>query len=82
MPHTLFISDLHLAADTPEANDSLLTFLRETAPAADALYVLGDLFEYWVGDDMLTQPFSAGAALCGLLSNRRICKRGYDEKRD
>jgi UDP-2,3-diacylglucosamine hydrolase len=57
MPHTLFISDLHLAADTPEANDSLLKFLRETAPAADALYVLGDLFEYWVGDDMLTQPF-------------------------
>ncbi len=57
MPHTLFISDLHLAADTPAANDSLLKFLCETAPAADALYVLGDLFEYWVGDDMLTQPF-------------------------
>ena len=57
MPHTLFISDLHLASDTAEANDTLLKFLRETAPAADALYVLGDLFDYWVGDDMLTQPF-------------------------
>ncbi|MEO8005068.1 MAG: UDP-2,3-diacylglucosamine diphosphatase [Betaproteobacteria bacterium] len=57
MPHTLFISDLHLAADTPEANETLLKFLRETAPSADSLYVLGDLFEYWVGDDMLTQPF-------------------------
>ena len=57
MPHTLFISDLHLAADTPEANEMLLKFLRETAPGADSLYVLGDLFEYWVGDDMLTQPF-------------------------
>lgn len=62
MPHTLFISDLHLASDTPEANDTLLKFLRETAPAADALYVLGDLFDYWVGDDMLTQPFERGIA--------------------
>jgi UDP-2,3-diacylglucosamine hydrolase len=62
VPHTLFISDLHLAADTPEANETLLKFLRETAPAADALYVLGDLFEYWVGDDMLGQPFERDIA--------------------
>ena len=57
MPHTLFISDLHLGPGTPEATDSLLRFLRETAPKADALYVLGDLFEYWIGDDAVEQPF-------------------------
>lgn len=57
MPHTLFISDLHLGPGLPEATATLLRFLRETAPGADALYVLGDLFEYWIGDDALTQPF-------------------------
>ncbi|MEO8156770.1 MAG: UDP-2,3-diacylglucosamine diphosphatase [Betaproteobacteria bacterium] len=62
MPHTLFISDLHLSPDTPGATASLLRFLRETAPAADALYVLGDLFEYWIGDEGLTQPFAQDVA--------------------
>ena len=52
MPFSLFISDLHLAPDTPAATQALLRFLRDTAPGADALYVLGDLFEYWIGDDV------------------------------
>ena len=55
---TLFISDLHLAPDTPAANETLLNFLQQTAPSADALYVLGDLFEYWIGDDGLEHPFA------------------------
>lgn len=58
MPATLFISDLHLAPDTPAANTALHEFLRKTAPAADALYVLGDLFEYWIGDEGLSHPFA------------------------
>jgi UDP-2,3-diacylglucosamine hydrolase len=62
MPHTLFISDLHLSPDTPDATAALLRFLRETAPAADALYVLGDLFEYWIGDEGLAQPFAQEVA--------------------
>lgn len=57
MPFTLFISDLHLAPDTTAANETLLRFLRDTAPSADALYVLGDLFEFWIGDDALGHPF-------------------------
>ncbi|HVY05026.1 MAG TPA: UDP-2,3-diacylglucosamine diphosphatase [Burkholderiales bacterium] len=61
-PHTLFISDLHLAADTPAANETLLRFLRSTARTADALYVLGDLFDYWIGDDTLKQPFEGKIA--------------------
>ncbi len=63
MPHTLFISDLHLSPDTPDATAALLRFLRETALAADALYVLGDLFEYWIGDEGLAQPFAQEVAL-------------------
>jgi UDP-2,3-diacylglucosamine hydrolase len=62
MSHTLFISDLHLAPDTPAANDSLLNFLERTAPTAEALYVLGDLFEYWIGDDALEHPFPRAIA--------------------
>lgn len=48
---TLFISDLHLDAERPEIADQLLKFLEEEAVHADALYILGDLFESWVGDD-------------------------------
>jgi len=50
----LFISDLHLAGERPAANQQFFRFLREEAARAQALYVLGDLFEYWAGDDELT----------------------------
>ena len=48
---TLFISDLHLDAERPALTELFLRFLREEAARADALYILGDLFEAWVGDD-------------------------------
>ena len=51
MPFTYFIADLHLSADRNDINQCFFTFLREQAPHADALYVLGDLFEVWIGDD-------------------------------
>lgn len=51
MPETLFISDLHLDPQRPEVIDLLVRFLDGRAAAADALYILGDLFEYWIGDD-------------------------------
>lgn len=47
----LFVSDLHLDAAAPEATAQFLRFLDEEARGASALYVLGDLFESWVGDD-------------------------------
>jgi UDP-2,3-diacylglucosamine hydrolase len=56
MPETLFISDLHLAENQPETTQAFLRFARAVAPRADALYVLGDLFEYWIGDDTLAEP--------------------------
>ncbi len=47
----LFISDLHLEAGRPEIGAQLLSFLAGEAREADVLYILGDLFESWVGDD-------------------------------
>lgn len=49
--HTYFISDLHLSDDRPDILEAFLRFLSEQAPSADALYILGDLFELWIGDD-------------------------------
>jgi UDP-2,3-diacylglucosamine hydrolase len=51
VPETLFISDLHLDPQRPEVIDLLVRFLDGRAAGADALYILGDLFEYWIGDD-------------------------------
>lgn len=48
---TLFISDLHLEADRPDIADQFLRFLETEALHAERLYILGDLFESWVGDD-------------------------------
>ncbi len=48
---TLFISDLHLQPAQPELLRTCLSWLKSTARAAEALYILGDLFEAWIGDD-------------------------------
>jgi UDP-2,3-diacylglucosamine hydrolase len=48
---TLFISDLHLEAERPDIAKQFLAFLDQEASKADDLYILGDLFEAWVGDD-------------------------------
>lgn len=48
---TLFIADLHLQTEEPAITAGFLRFLRTQASAADALYILGDLFEAWIGDD-------------------------------
>jgi UDP-2,3-diacylglucosamine hydrolase len=48
---TLFISDLHLDASRPQITRLFLDFLQNEASQADALYILGDLFEAWIGDD-------------------------------
>jgi UDP-2,3-diacylglucosamine hydrolase len=59
---SLFISDLHLSEDRPQANEQFFRFLEEDVAGADALYVLGDLFEYWIGDEDLETPFNAVVA--------------------
>lgn len=62
MNHTLLISDLHLATERPHINEQFFTFVRDIAPAAQALYVLGDLFEYWIGDDDHDDPLNDAVA--------------------
>jgi UDP-2,3-diacylglucosamine hydrolase len=53
----LFISDLHLQQSHPRTAAAFLGFLANQARSAGALYLLGDLFEYWAGDDDLDTPF-------------------------
>lgn len=55
-----FISDLHLAADTPLGFDAWSRYMRTTC--ADAVFILGDLFEVWVGDDSRHEGFEARCA--------------------
>ena len=51
MSETLFVSDIHLDVKRPAVVDLFNQFLLKRAINADALYILGDLFEYWIGDD-------------------------------
>ena len=53
---TYFIADLHLSEDRPDITACFLSFLANQATNAQKLYILGDLFEYWIGDDD-TAPF-------------------------
>ncbi len=62
MSHTLLVSDLHLASDRPRINEQFFAFIRNTAPAAMSLYILGDLFEYWIGDDDHDDPLNDAVA--------------------
>lgn len=56
---TYFISDLHLSANTPDLTALLKRLLKEWEKDAEVLYILGDLFEAWAGDDQLEEPFYA-----------------------
>nr|WP_026132760.1 UDP-2,3-diacylglucosamine diphosphatase [Janthinobacterium sp. CG3] len=81
-PRALFISDLHLQPSHPRTSAAFFDFLERRATAAQELYVLGDLFEYWAGDDDLAAPFhqqvtaalrrvsDAGVALYWIAGNR------------
>jgi UDP-2,3-diacylglucosamine hydrolase len=61
---TLFISDLHLDSTRPAITEMFGRFMRREAKSADALYILGDLFEAWVGDD---DPSEVGAFVAAAL---------------
>jgi UDP-2,3-diacylglucosamine hydrolase len=54
----LFISDLHLSPRSPGATALFLAFLAGRARQAEALYILGDLFEAWIGDDDIDEPYN------------------------
>jgi len=74
VPAILFISDLHLAPDRPVAVECFLGFLRKRAREAQALYILGDLFDAWIGDDDDQPPYpELRAALRGLTASGTGC---------
>ena len=60
--HSIFVSDLHLSPERPRINQVFFDFAAGIAARAESLYVLGDLFEYWVGDDDVADPFNASVA--------------------
>jgi UDP-2,3-diacylglucosamine hydrolase len=65
---TLFISDLHLAAGHPEIGEQFLNFLNGEARESEALYILGDLFDAWLGDDDPNTYYKTmKLALCALV---------------
>ncbi len=69
---TLFISDLHIDASRPAITEHFLKFLRTEAKDAEALYILGDLFESWVGDDAADPAQSAAIAGLRTLAGRGV----------
>ena len=78
----LFVSDLHLQENSPATTALFLAFLAQHAVQARQLYLLGDLFEYWAGDDDIDTPYvrtivdalhatsSAGVQLFWMAGNR------------
>ena len=62
MTHSLFISDLHLATERPGILEQFHAFVEGPAKQAEALYVLGDLFEHWLGDDNTQDPLNRSVA--------------------
>lgn len=54
----IFVSDIHLSAGMPKTTDAFLAFLKTWATKAKQLYLLGDLFEYWPGDDAISEPYN------------------------
>jgi len=75
----IFISDLHLEEGRPDITDAFLHFLETTAAQAEHFYILGDLFEVWLGDDHIS-PFNATIinALTGLTMPRYIMHGNRD----
>lgn len=57
-PIALFVSDVHLQHALPRTTEAFLAFLGEQAPRAKHLYLLGDLFEYWAGDDDIGSDYN------------------------
>ncbi|HUW35857.1 MAG TPA: UDP-2,3-diacylglucosamine diphosphatase [Rhodocyclaceae bacterium] len=72
MPAALFVSDLHLCPTRPAIAQLFADFLVGPAAQAGAIYILGDLFEYWAGDDDLDEPFNAKVAA----ALKRLAERG------
>lgn len=69
---TFFISDLHLSQDRPDITNIFLHFLDTIATQATSLYILGDLFEVWLGDDMILPDYQPAISALHKLSSQGV----------
>lgn len=69
---TLFISDLHLSGERENISELFIQFLQKRASKADALYILGDLFEVWPGDDMIQPDYEQSIAAMRQLADNGL----------
>ena len=69
---TLFVSDVHLCAERPAAVEAFLSFIDGPARRADAVYLLGDIFDQWLGDDDDTAPHTDVLAAFSRLTNSGV----------
>ena len=69
---TLFISDLHLSAERPDITALFIRFLNHEARQAEAVYILGDLFEAWLGDDMVLPEYVEAISSMRALSDSGV----------
>ena len=69
---TLFISDIHISDDYPEINNQFLNFVNNVHQDINTIYILGDLFEYWLGDDDPNPTFKEIGEALKKLSKKNI----------
>jgi UDP-2,3-diacylglucosamine hydrolase len=69
---TYFLSDLHLPPEVSPLRQHFLSFVEGRARGADAVYMLGDLFEYWIGDDVGMQVYAPEVAALAALTARGV----------
>ena len=75
----LFVSDLHLQPERPEITRAFLYFLDQIVPGADELYLLGDIFEYWIGDDSPLpglEPITSALQHCSAAGTKLFFQHG------
>ena len=74
---TLFIADLHLSENHPKVVNAFYAFLEKEIQQGDSLYILGDFFEVWIGDDEHTPLMDAVAKKLSLCAKNKLCNIFY-----
>lgn len=69
---TYFLSDLHLPPEVSPLRQHFLSFVEGRAGGSEAIYILGDLFEYWIGDDVGMQVYATEVAALTALTARGV----------
>lgn len=68
----LFVADIHLGSEHPDISHRFHEFLHQVPPGVEALYILGDLFEVWIGDDAVQEEHQTALATLRELTNNGL----------